>query len=132
MIISFCARVIFCSVLVMWFFTNCRLISHLCGQVRYESAQLKITTISNNVLALLEFTLIFLMHQSDRSSVLMMITLNILLAIALVTINLFLTFVIEPIEVENHFISDHKIYQKKQSLVSNTVNELLLMTNKNR
>lgn len=130
MIINFCAEVIFCSVLVMWFFTNCRLISHLRGQACYESAQLKITTISNNVLALLEFTLIFLMHQSDRSSALM-ITLNILLAIALVVINLFLTFVVEPTEVENHFISDHKIHHKKQLLVSKTVNELLLMTNKN-
>lgn len=130
MIINFCAEVIFCSVLVMWFFTNCRLISHLRGQVRYESAQLKITTISNNVLTLLELTLIFLMHQSNQSSVLM-IALNILLAIALVTINLFLTFVIEPTEVENHFISDHEIHHKKQPLVSKTVNELLLMTNKN-
>lgn len=130
MIIHFCARVIFCSALVMWFFTNGRVISHASGQVRYESAQLKIMTISNNVLTLLELTLIFLMHQSDQSSVLM-ITLNILLAIALVTINLFLTFVLEPTEVENHFISDHKIHHKKQLLVSKTVNELLLMTNKN-
>lgn len=130
MMINFCARVIFCSALVMWFFTNCRVISYLCGQVRYESSQLETTAISNNVLVLLEFTLIFLMHQSDQSSVLM-IALNILLAITLVTINLFLTFVIEPTEVENHFISDHKIYHKKQPLVSKTVNELLLMTNKN-
>lgn len=131
MIIQICTDTIFASVIVLMFFTNARVVLHTRGRVRYDSKQLKTLAISNNTLAFLEFTLIFLMHQSRQLNALM-IALNILLAIALVMINLFLTFAIEPTEAEKHFVSDHEIHHKKQPLVSKTVNELLLMTTENR
>lgn len=120
---------IFASVIMMLFFTNARVVSHTSGQIQYDTKQLKITTISNNVLTLLELTLIFLMHQSRQLSMIMT-SLYVLLAIAFVMINLFLTFVIEPAKVENVRDQNQQTQYQKRSLVAKTVNELLLMTMK--
>lgn len=130
MITRFCTDVIFASVLVMMFFTNTRVALQTSGHACYDLKQLTILAISNNTLAFIELTLIFLMHQSNQSSMLM-IALNILLAIAFVMINLFLTFVIEPAKVENVLDQNQQTQYQKRSLVAKTVNELLLMTNKN-
>lgn len=60
----------------------------------------------------------------------MMTSLYVLLVIAFVMINLFLTFVIEPAKVENVLDQNQQTQYQKRSLVAKTVNELLLMTMK--
>lgn len=127
MMINFCARAIFCSVLVMWFFTNCRVISHASGQVRYESSQLKETALCNNILAFIELVFIMLIEYSDLLHEAQSIFI-VLLAIVLVMINLFLTFTIEPVKSNAQSSDNH---QQRRPLISKTVNELLLITNKN-
>ena len=129
MIAQFCTDTIFASVLAMMFFTNARVVLHTSGQVRYDSKQLATLAISNNALAFLEIALIMLMHQSHQLNT-MMILLYILLAIAFVTINLVLTFAIEPATLKNGLDQDCQTQHQKRPLVAKTVNELLLMTTK--
>lgn len=111
------------------FFTNARVVSHTSGQMQYDTKQLKTSVISNNALAFLEIALIMSMRQSGQSGI-MIISIYVLLAIAFVMINLFLTFVIEPAKVENVLDQNQQTQYQKRSLVAKTVNELLLMTMK--